>query len=317
MILDLPLQPVKILSMHSLKNLLFVVLMSLGILSCEDQASKHSDTLSSGSVDISADETYRPVIEEQLRVFDSSYPDAKINIHYKPEAECFQDYFDNKAHLILVTRPLTKEEKALCEQKQIFTSSLELAKDAIAVIVNNVSPDSMLGLSEIKGILSGVYKKKYTVVFDNQASSTVRYITDSLLKGQQLGTNVFAAKGNAEVVKYVMNNPDAIGFVGSGYVMDSGDASGNGAFVKNVKVVAVQNDSTMQFYQPYQAYIAIKSYPLTRKLYYINRESYPGLGTGFANFLSRERGQLIFAHANLFPLRMNVVIRSADININR
>ena len=304
----------KIVFMHWLKGIILSLSISVTVLSCTEDSNKHADTLSSGAIDISVDETYKPIIEEQLRVFDSSYPDAKITIHYKPEAECLKDYFDNKARLILVTRQLTKEEKQMCDQKQIFPSSLELAKDAIAVIVNKANTDTMLGMSELKGILTGVNKKKYTVVFDNQGSSTVRYITDSIIPGQKLGTNVFAAKGNSEVVDYVSKNPDAIGFVGLSYVSDTTNAANTGAFINTVQVVSIQNDSTMQFYKPYQAYIALKSYPLTRKLYYISRESYPGLGTGFANFMSRERGQLIFAHANIFPLRMNIVIRSAVVN---
>lgn len=299
--------------MRWLNNLLLCVPVSILIVSCDDRP-QHPDTLSKGVIEISADETYQPIIEEQLRVFDSSYPEAKITIHYKPEAECFKDYFDNKARLILVTRELTKDEKELCNQKKIWPSSLVLARDAVAVIVNNESTDTALGRDELIGILTGVYKKKYTVVFDNQSSSTVRYITDSVLKGTKLGSNVFAAKGNKEVVDYVSKNPDAIGFVGLNYVSDPNDPGNTGAFIKTVKVAAIQNNSTREFLQPYQAYIALKSYPLTRSLYYINSESYPGLATGFANFLGSQRGQLIFFHGHLFPTRAEMVIRQAEIN---
>jgi len=299
--------------MYFLKNILFLLAMSVVMVSCDDTP-KHPDTLSKGVIDISVDETYQPVIDEELKVFDSSYPDARITIHYKPEAECFKDYFDGKARIILVTRQLTKAEKDACEQRKIFTSSLPLARDAVAVIVNNSSADSLLGKDELKGILTGIYKKKYTVVFDNQSSSTVRYVMDSVLKGDKLGANVFAAKGNKEVVDYVQKNPDAIGFVGLGYVSDNNDPNNTGAFINTVKVVAMQNDSTRDFLKPYQAYIALKTYPLTRTLYYINSESYPGLGTGFANFLGAQRGQLVFFHAHLFPVRSEMVIRDAQIN---
>ncbi len=87
------------------------------------------DTLSKGVIDISADETYQPIIEEQLQVFDSSFPDAKITIHYKPEAECFKDYFDNKARIILVTRGLTKAEKAQCANRGIYTRHRKLLQE--------------------------------------------------------------------------------------------------------------------------------------------------------------------------------------------
>jgi phosphate transport system substrate-binding protein len=298
--------------MRVLAIIFCIVSFSLLGLSCDDKPA-HPDTLSSGQIDVSADETYRAVIELQSKVFDSSFPNAKVTIHYKPEAECFKDYFDNKARIILVTRDLTKAEKDLCEQKQIFPSSVPLAKDAVGVIVNNGCADSLLSVEQLKAILTGTYKKKYTVVFDNQSSSLLRYITDSLLKGTQLGKNVFAAKGNKEVMDYVMKNPDAIGFAGLGDISDSVDLNNTGAFIKNVKVVALYNDSLKVYLQPYLAYIGLKEYPLVRKLYYVSRESYPGIGTGFANFLGGTRGQLIFAHAHLYPLRMEITVRSAEI----
>eukprot|EP01012_Entosiphon_sulcatum_P064505 TRINITY_DN93334_c0_g1_i1.p1 TRINITY_DN93334_c0_g1~~TRINITY_DN93334_c0_g1_i1.p1 ORF type:complete len:209 (+),score=27.60 TRINITY_DN93334_c0_g1_i1:659-1285(+) len=197
--------------------------------------------------------------------------------------------------------------------KKVVPTSLAVAKDAVAVIFNNTSADTVLSESQLKGILTGVYKKKYTVVFDNQGSSTLRYVTDSLIPGQKLGANVFAAKGNDSVIKYVANNPDAIGFVGVSYVSDYNDIEGL-AFIKDVKVAAIVHDSLQKEYKPYQAYIAPNWYPLTRNLYFIHRETYPGLATGLANFLSKERGQLIFKQARLFPLRSNIIFREAQIN---
>lgn len=300
--------------MRLLKNILFVISVSFTLSSCGDDTPKHADTLSKGTIDISADESYQPIIDEELKVFDSIYPEAKITIHYKPEAECFKDYFDNKARLILVTRDLTATEKQVCDQKKIWPSSMKVARDGIAVIMNNESKDSILDMDALKGILTGVYKTKYTVVFDNQSSGMLRYVTDTLLKGNKLGSNVFAAKGNQDVIDYVAKNPAAIGFVGMSYVYANEDTSSAGTFINTVKVVAMQNDSDRQFYKPYQAYVALKSYPLSRNLYYINSESYHGLGTGFANFLVSQGGQLIFLHAHLFPLQSNLVIREAKMN---
>ncbi len=301
--------------MQWVRYTIYTIAVATVFAACGDSSRKPQDTLSSGTVDISVDETYMPVIEEQLKVFRSSFPDATVNVHYKPESECFKDLFEGRAKVILVTRQLHPEEKPAYEQKKIVTHSLAVAKDAVAVIVNPAAEDSLLSLSQIRGILTGVYKKKYTVVFDNQGSSTVRYIADSLIPGEELGANVYAAKGNEAVVDYIAQNPDAIGFIGLSYVSDASDP-GTEAFLQKVKIAAIWHDSAQQFYKPYQAYIAMDLYPLTRELYYVSRENYPGLGTGFTNFLGKERGQLIFASARLFPLRMNIVIRDASINKN-
>lgn len=294
---------------------ILILLVSCFIFSaCEPKGDKKpTETLSSGTISISADETYKPIIEEVKKVFDSSFPDAHVTINYKSEAACIRDFMNDSARLILVTRELSADEMKLCEQKKVVPTTLPVAKDAVAVILNKSSADTALSISELKGILTGKFRKKYTVVFDNQGSSTLRFMMDSILKGEVLGANVFAAKGNDSVIAYVANNPDAIGFVGVSYVSDFNDPEGL-AFISNVRIADVYNDSLQKFYKPYQAYIAPDYYPLTRNLFYINRETYPGLGTGFANFITKERGQLIFKQARLFPLRTNIIFREAEVN---
>jgi phosphate transport system substrate-binding protein len=304
----------KIVAMRFRTILSFLTAACLGLTACGEDPNTPKDTPNSGTIDIAVDETYKPVIEEQLHVFDSSNPDAHINVHYKSEAECIKDYLAGKVRLILVTRELTAEEMKYCADKGIVPSSLALARDAVAVIVNKQNPDSMLGMAQVRGILTGQYKETYNVVFDNAGSSTLRFIQDSILKGAALGKNVFAAAGNDSVVNYVAQNPKGLGLVGLNYVSSDTDANNTGAFISRVSVAHIYNDSTREFLQPYQAYIALRSYPLSRNLYFIKNETHQGLGTGFANFLARDRGQLIFHHAHLFPLRTSIVIRDAAVN---
>src|SRR5690606_6110456 len=197
------------------------------LLSCSNNTEdKNKDTLTKGEISISVDETFKPIIEQQMHVFDSSFPDAHITVHYKSEAQCIHDFLNDSARLILVTRDLLEEENKICEQKKIVPHALPLAKDAVAVIINKTSSDTAFSLDAIKAILQGTYEKKFTVVFDNQGSSTLRFMMDSILQNQPLGANVYAAKGNDSVIQYVANNPDAIGFVGVSYVSDFKDPEG-------------------------------------------------------------------------------------------
>ena len=68
------------------------------------------------------------------------------------------------------------------------------------------------------------------------------------------------------------------------------------------------------YVMPYQANIALKRYPLVRSLYYILKENFSGVGSNFMNFLSFERGQLIFTKAYLWPAGMNFQIRDVQLN---
>jgi len=300
--------------MHSRKLYALMLAGSLFFAACNEKSSGPTDTPNSGTVTIAVDETYKPVIEQQLHVFDSSNPDAHVKIEYKSEAECFKDYLAGKVRLILVTRELNQEELKYCEAKNIVPASGELARDAVAIILNRDNPDTALGMAQLRGIMSGQYKEQYNVVFDNSGSSTLRFIRDSIMKGTTLGSNVFAANGNDSVVRYVMANPKGLGVVGLSYVSSDDDPNNTGAFINTVRVAALYNDSIREYQQPYQAYVAMRSYPLSRNLYFIKNEPHQGLGTGFANFLLRDRGQLIFAHAHMFPLRTSVILRPAHLN---
>jgi phosphate transport system substrate-binding protein len=53
--------------------------------------------------------------------------------------------------------------------------------------------------------------------------------------------------------------------------------------------------------KPSQQTITFNQYPLVRGLYYVLKENYAGMGSRFVNFLSTERGQLIFKRALLVP----------------
>ena len=147
-----------------------------------------------------------------------------------------------------------------------------------------------------------------------KATSTVRYAIDSILKGKPLGTNVTAAQSSEGVIDYVAKNDDAIGFIGVSWIGNPED-TGTVSFLQKVRIASIQCVScgTETYVKPYQGNIAERRYPMVRSLYYILRENYSGLGSGLANFLMYERGQLIFRRAYLWPARMRFEVRQVQL----
>lgn len=93
-------------------------------------------------------------------------------------------------------------------------------------------------------------------------------------------------------MEYVKNKPNAIGIIGVGWISDSNDTTAM-SFLNDIRVMSVKNEESSEFtdyYKPFQAYIALKQYPLTRDVFLINRESRNGLGTGFASFVAGDQG---------------------------
>jgi phosphate transport system substrate-binding protein len=300
---------------NSLFSRLVVLATVILNLSCGDQRPSTRETTTNGTINISVDESFKPIIDSQIRVFEAAYPNAKVIAHYKPEAECLRDLASDSTRMIIVTRPLSRQEEDLFKGSLGYVPAIGLlAYDAVAVITNRQSADSIFSMDDLRSILSGKGKSNLKPVMDGlSATSTVRYAMDSILKGQPLGKNVVAAKSSLDVIDYVAANRDAIGFIGVSWIGNKEDVN-QLSFLQKVNIASVQcvicNRET--YVKPYQANIATKRYPMVRGLHYIVKENFGGVGSGFVNFLQYERGQLIFRRAYLMPARMSFSVRDVE-----
>ncbi len=290
------------------------------ITGCTDNDKKKSptDTTKSGIIHISVDESFKPVIEEQVKVFERSFPGTQIIAHYKTEADCFKDLFrDTSNRMIIVTRGLTADEDEYFKDSLYYLPHWnQIATDAITVIVNSKSNDTLFSFDRLKKQLSGITNRDQTVVFDGlNATSTVRFAIDSILHGQKFDTSVVkAVKNSQEVLNYVAENVNAVGFVGISWIGNPED-SAQVNMLRKVKMAYISCDACKDspYVKPMQLSILTRRYPLVRGLYYILKENYNGLGTGFVNFMKHERGQLIFKRAYLGAV-MGFGIRNVKIN---
>lgn len=276
------------------------------------------DTPDSGVIRISVDESYRPVIEEQIKVYEATHPGTKINANYKTEAECLKDLVaDSATKLVVVTRSLTAREARFFNDTLSFVPRSErLAWDAIAVVVNAKSNDTTFTLPELQQMLTGELVNDKKVVFDGlTATSTIRFAIDSILKGKNFDFNkVQAAKNSKEVLDFVAADEKAIGFVGISWIGNPEDTA-QVKMLKKVKIAYIKCDACLDspYVKPTQQGISSRRYPLVRGLYYILKERSAGLASGLAGFMQYERGQLIFRRAYLQPV-MNFDVRNVIVN---
>jgi phosphate transport system substrate-binding protein len=301
-----------------MKHSFLILAVLLFFAACKGKEGKEKDnrdTPNQGTIRISVDESFKPVMEEQIKVHHSSFPDTKIIVSYKPEVECLKDLQNDSTRMILIARGLSKQESTIFESSLGYRPQFAvLAYDAVAVIVNHASADSVFTMNDLKDILSGK-SKKIAVMDGRNATSTVRFLKDSILRGAAFGANVVASKNSDDVVDIVSKNENVVGFVGLSWVGDSYDPKQQ-ENLKKIRLALVECVRCVEkglFAKPSQATISYAQYPLPRPLYYILKENSAGLGTGFMNFMSLERGQLIFKRALLVPAKMNFKVRSGKI----
>lgn len=279
--------------------------------SCNNKGSNKQtplyDTFDYGTINISVDESFKPVIEEQLQMYHFTYPNTNIKVSYKSEVECFKDLLNDSVRMIISARSLSSKEFEIFKNNLGFEpKNLNVAFDAVAAIVNINNKDSVFSYNELVDILSG--KKNYQVILDgNNATSTVKYLSDSILRGKPFGKNVLATNGSDSVIMLLKKTQNAIGFVSNCWISNPFNEV-QAEHRKKVKLALIECkicDEPGTYAKATQATLMYGQYPLARPLYYIIKESSQGLGTGFGNFLKHERGQLIFKRAGLAPAVIN------------
>jgi len=290
-----------------------VVLVAFAMCKRKPSKVQENDTAISGGAKLLADESFRPILEEEQYVFKSLYPDTKPEIVYKTETEAVKLLMSDSIRTAILARELSAEEIKLLTARTLPPETTPFAHDAVAIIVNEQSNDTLITVNELKQLLNGKIMADKNVVFDNPNSSLVRYLKELSGNSQLKQKNVYALNTNKDVITYVSEHQNAIGIVGYNWLNEpDNDYAAAAAKVKIVAVKGNDNDkASTQYFKPSQVTLSLKQYPLSRNLYYINCTGREGLATAFADFLHSDRGQRIILKSGLLPDS----IPSREINI--
>jgi len=297
---------------------LFLILF-FTLISC-NQTGKltYDETTTRGDIKIGVDESFKLINEAEVMAFMSFYKYAKITTLYKPEFDIIEDFMKDSVRTIMSATKLTKEQEDYLKSLSLVPRTTIIAKDAIAFIVNRENLDSLIKISDLKLIFGGqitnweqINKNNKNgdiqIVFDNNKSANARYMLEKL-KLTEFKSNCYTANTNEDVLNFVEKNKNAIGIISVNWISESTD-SVSSSFLKRIKVVGLTSEfdpTGNQYYRPYAAYIADGSYPFIREVYMISRESFSGLGSGYIQFVSGEKGQRIVLKAGLVPATMPV-----------
>lgn len=301
-------------------RILVIAALSVFLVSCNQRGRSGfpTDTPTSGKIRILADESFKPLIDAEIAVFMGLYANATIEPIYKPEVDVVNDFMNDSARVMVTSRKLTDEQIKYLRDTLIVARTQIFAYDAIALVLNKINPDSLFSLEEVKGIFTGkitswkqINKKSpldnIRVIFDSPKSGNIRYFREKFDYFDPLPSNIFALNSNTEVIEFVEKNKDAIGIVSVNWISDTDDSVSN-AFMSRIRVAAISQpylDET-SYYRPQQGFIYDKSYPFTREVYMIKRESHIGLGSGFINWATAEQGQRIVLKSGLVPATMPI-----------
>ena len=315
------------------KNLFYIFVgltMFFGLSSCEDKPKDgRTDTYSSGAAQFASDESFSPILDELVQVFEATYPKADLTPIYTNEIDGINLLLSDSIYLTIAARNFTQKEFDNLKERGFQPKAIPVAYDGLALICNNQNTDSCISVADITRVFKGEVTKwnelypgskkgEITVVFDNNKSSAVHFVEDSILGGNPISNpNVAAVQTSEEVINYVEKTPGAIGIIGSNWLDDKrGDTSvAKGRNIRTMSVTRLDKATPNNSRKPDQYYIYSREYPLIRTIYALVTDPRRGLPWGFAHFLESPRGQMIiFQTGYMLPYRGDIRLKSIHVN---
>lgn len=307
---------------------IIVAASAMMMLSCDRH--KPTDSSTSGITTLICDATIKNVISQEVDVFEFTYPKASIMTWYTDEHSAIDSLVTMKSSLIITARQLTDKQKEYLKSQNRNVRTQQIAVDAIAIIVNQANNIDELSIGELREIMTGKAERwddvfpsklgKIQVVFDHAGSSTVKYVTDSLLRGEKFTSEVYACENSEEVFREVEKRKNAIGVIGVSWITADlenadtdirtmqqkvADLQKNDTtaidFTSRIKVLKIRRDNCPTAYKPYQLYIYEGNYPLYRSIYVTTTAPNGSLAHGFYSFLTGFIGQKIILGTGVMP----------------
>lgn len=280
--------------------------------SCGSNHRKPAGWRTSDDVHIAVDETFRDIMEEEIETFGLLNPASAMKPVYCSEDSAIRMLLRDSVRCAITTRKLSKDELDVLKNYKLDAKQAMIATDAFALIVSKDNPDTLITVSEIRDIVSGRItrweqlkhsgkKGELKLVFDNSGSSTVRYMRDSLLAGQQVAGNLYAQGSNQAVIDAVKDNSEIIGVVGANWLKGKSDSVLTSFENLDVKVLKVaRKDGKNEIgWRPYQYRILTGDYPLIRSVYVILTDPRVRSYTkSFFYFLKGQKGQTIICNSS-------------------
>lgn len=172
-----------------------------------------------------------------------------------------------------------------------------IAVDGIALIVNPQNPASSLTMAEIKAIYKGEITnwkdvggsdRQIVVVGRDSASGTREFFYDEVMKKEEFVKTQQELNSNGAVKQTVAQTPDAIGYVGLGYIDTT------------VKAIIINKDGTLV--APTIDNVKNKTYPIARSLHMYTNGPETGLIKDYLDFLMSAEGQQIVSKEGFVPI---------------
>ena len=251
-------------------------------------------------VDVQGSTTVLPIMQIIAEEFMALNEDIEITVGGGGSGVGISALLDGVISVAMASRQMKEEEWQKAKEKGLDIREIEIAKDALSVVVNFLNPLSEIDIDTLQTIYTGKVNtwQELGVALDGEIviisrdtnSGTFEVFSEHVLRGEELADRALRLPSNQSILNEVVSNPHAIGYVGLGYVEYGGDK------IKTLVVDGVEVSAEK---------VLSGEYPLARGLYlYVNGEP-RGAVKKLIDFILGPEGQSIVKEEGFIPVWRN------------
>lgn len=252
------------------------------------------------TITVKGSDTMVILAQRWAELYMQKYPDVVIQVTGGGSGTGISALINGTTDICNASRPMKPSERdKLKKRYNTLGVEIKVAKDGLAIYLNESNNVQELSLAQIKDIYTGKITNWKEVGGENARiilygrennSGTYVYFKDYVLKGEDYSSTMQSLPGTAAVVNAVAKDKYGIGYGGS-------------AYGKGIRELKVKRDASSQAYAPTEENIKNGNYPISRDLYIYVRSKPTGALKEYIDWILSPEGQAIVSKVGYFPIK--------------
>lgn len=257
-----------------------------------------------GSITITGSDTMLQLSSLFAEEFMKSNPEVKVTINGGGSGVGITQIIEGTTDLANSSRDLKDKERDQAKAKGITLEDIPVAYDGIAIVANPANPISEITMEQLAKIFTGEFKswkdlggedQPIVVLSRENTSGTYAFFQEHVMAKKDYRKDAQFLAATAPIIQTTASDKWAIGYAGLGYAIEAGE---------QVKILKVKKDNASPAYEPSDATIHSKDYPISRALYVIRTaENTNEAIKAFFDFMLGDMGQSIVKELGFISLK--------------
>lgn len=290
-----------------MRNLCCLLLIGGFVLTaCGGRANAQPDAAAKKTIEDTGSDTIVNLALAWAEAYQKVQPDVRISVSGGGSGTGLAALINGTTDIANASRKITNDETQNAQKNGIDPHEIEIARDAIGVIVNPNNPVQKLTLSQISDIYSGKItnwkevggEDRPIVLLSRESNSGthVFFLANVVRLGDSKSKTLFSPDtlllpSSEGIMAEVRQNPNAIGYDGLGYI------------TPDVKTLAIAPKADSAYVKPSVETVNDNTYPIARPLFMYTPGEPAGDVKNYIGWILSPDGQKIVGDLGFVPLQ--------------